>query len=188
MQLEFFMNMLTELIQLFVSVELPMELREKVAALAQELPEDSIKPVRPEDMHLTLKNIGGYTPETFKEIEQKLQTIEFSPFTVSLKGVMVLPNEDIPRIISVGVESEQNVLAEKVNEALEGIGISEFGEFPTHETIANVWKKTDLSKFLEKHKGEEFGTFEVNKFYLMQSYFDLENPRTYMVLAEFGSG
>jgi 2'-5' RNA ligase len=179
--------MFNKIISLFVCIEMPMELREKIAALAEELPEDMIKPVRPEDMHLTLKFIGEYNPELFEEIKQKLQTIEFSPFTVTLKGVMVQPNNETPRIISVGIDCEQNDLAEQVNRALEGIGVSEFSEFPTREIIANVQEFFDVSGFLGHHKDEEFGSFKVDKFYLMQSYNDLKNPKKYMVMAEFGS-
>jgi 2'-5' RNA ligase len=195
------MNMLTKIIEIFISIEVPMELRKKAAAIVKELPEETIKPIRSEDMHLKLAYFEHYRPERFNEIKQELATVEFFPFTITLKGVMVLPNQDTPRIISVGMDCEQNNLAEKVNEALEGIGISEFNEFPTRETIANVWNFFDVSKFLKKHKDEEFGSFKVNKFYLMQSYFDLDeqsssrardhrsrdlkNPKKYMVMSVF---
>ena len=178
----------TGLVRMFVSVEVPMELREKVAGLAKELPEDSVRPVKPDGMHLTLKFIGEVKPERMGEIEQRLRAVEFSPFTVSLKGTGVFPNEDYVRVAWVGVESGQlNDLAEKVIKALEGIGKKEDRGFSAHLTVARVKKKIDVKEFLEKHKDEEFGSFEVDRFFLMQSELEFGKPPKYTVLAEFAS-
>jgi 2'-5' RNA ligase len=184
------MNMISQIIEIFVSIEVPMELRKKAAAIVKELPEETIKPIRSEDMHLKLAHFEHYRPERFNEIKQELATVEFSPFTITLKGVELTPDIDHPRVIWVGVEREPSDLSKKVDKALEGIVEKRPCRIQERLQIADVWKweGADFSGFLKKHKDEEFGSFKVDKFYLMQSYFDLKNPRKYMVMREFGSG
>jgi 2'-5' RNA ligase len=175
-------------IRMFVSVELPLQLKEKIAALADELPEDAIKPVKAQNMHLTLKFIGEIPFAKLAEIEQKLRAVEFSAFTLSLKGAGVFPSEDYIRVVWVGAENERlNNLAKKVIEALSGIGKKDERGFSAHLTIARVRKKIDALGFLEKHKDEEFGSFEVTSFNLMQSVLEYGKPPKYNVLAEFAS-
>jgi 2'-5' RNA ligase len=174
--------------RVFVSVELPIELREKAALLADELPVDSIKPVKPESMHLTLKFIGEIPFDKLAEIEEKLRSVEFFPFDIELAGAGVFPNENYVRVIWIGVKSDQlNDLAAKVGEALAGIGKKESRGFSAHLTIARVKKKIDVSEFLLKHKNDEFGRVKVSKFYLMQSVLEFGKPPKYNVLAEFSS-
>jgi 2'-5' RNA ligase len=177
------------MIRLFVSVELPIELREKVAQLATELPQDSIKPVKPENMHLTLKFIGEVPMEKLAAIEESLRTVEFSPFDIELAGAGVFPNENYVRVVWVGVKSDVlNALAAKVEEALVGIGKKESRGFSAHLTVARVRKKIDVKQFLEKHADEKFGSAHVDKFSLMQSELEFGKPPKYTVLAEFEAG
>lgn len=180
------MNAKKDIIRTFVSVEMPIEIRENIAALAGELPQDSIRPVKPESMHLTLKFIGEIPSKQLADIEQKLRSVEFAPFNLTLKGAGVFPNENYIRVVWVGAESEElNNLAEKVLKALEGIGKKESRGFSAHLTIARVKKKIDVKQFLEKHAEEEFGTVEVNSFSLMQSELEFGKPPKYSVLASF---
>jgi 2'-5' RNA ligase len=180
------MNSKKDLFRVFVSVELPLELREKAAALCSELPADSIKPVKAENMHLTLKFIGEIPAKELAEIEQRLREVEFRPFSLSLSGVGVFPNENYIKVVWVGVKSDELTnLAAKIEEALAGIGKKESRGFSAHLTVARVKKKIDITEFLEKHKDEEFGSFEVTKFHLMQSILEYGKPPKYNVLAEF---
>jgi len=173
-------------LRLFVSVEIPEEIRRKIAALAEELPRDAITPVRPENMHLTLKFIGEVPAKQLADIERRLQTIEFAPFSLSLKGVGVFPSEAYIRVVWVGCENKQlSNLAEKIKEALAGIGKKEDRGFSVHLTIARVKRKIDVKGFLAKHKEEEFGTSEVRSFHLMQSELEMGKPPKYTTVEEF---
>jgi len=176
------------MIRLFVSVELPPELREKIALLAKELPADSIKPVAANSMHLTLKFIGEVQLEKLAGIEESLRMVEFTPFDIELIGTGVFPNESYVRVAWVGVRGpELDALAKKVEDALPGIGKKEEHGFSAHLTIARVKRKIDVSGFLSRHKGDVFGTVHVDKFHLMQSELEYGAPPKYTVLAEFGA-
>ncbi|MFH1393465.1 MAG: RNA 2',3'-cyclic phosphodiesterase [Candidatus Micrarchaeota archaeon] len=170
-------------LRLFVSVEVPQEIRKKVALLAKELPEDSIKPVMPENMHLTLKFIGETSEEKLEEIKEALRQISFSPFKCRINGVGVFPNEDYIRVVWAGVESpELDSLAKDVISALVRFGGD--SRFSAHLTLARVRKKIDVREFVANHKDDEFGEFEVNGFQLMKSMLSREGP-AYSVVARF---
>ncbi len=170
-------------LRLFVSVEVPAEIREKVAKLASELPEDSIRPVKPDRMHLTLKFIGETPEEKLDEIRKALSSVDFEPFICRIKGVGVFPNENYIKVVWAGVESpELDALAKKVIGSLKGFGRDD--RFSAHLTIARVRKKIDIGQFLEKYKDEDFGEFEVKSFSLMQSGLSREGP-AYSVVAKF---
>jgi len=195
-------------LRLFVSVEIPEGIRRKIAALAKELPHDAITPVRPENMHLTLRFIGEVPAEQLAEIGERLRAVEFAPFSLSLKGVGVFPSEDYIRVVWVGCENEQlSNLAEKIEKALAGIGtlsaakkaadvrLAPFGSkrekeergFSAHLTIARVKRKIDVKKFLLSHVDEEFGTCDVRSFNLMQSELEMGKAPRYIVVEEFGA-
>ncbi len=175
-------------VRLFVSVELPELIKSKLASLSDEFPSDSITPVRPENMHLTLKFIGEVPLAAIANIEQKLQLIEFDSFSLSLKSVGVFPNENYVRVVWVGCESEELVsLAKKINKALADIGKKDDREFSAHLTIARVKQKIDVRDFLNAHANEEFGSFEVRSFQLMRSELAFGKPPKYSIVKSFES-
>jgi len=177
-----------ERIRMFVSVEIPEEVRKKAAGLSKELPPDSITPVKPENMHLTLRFIGEVPGKMIEEIKERLSGVKFEKFNLSLKGAGVFPNENYVRVVWVGAENEKlKELANNVIGALRGIGKEEERGFSAHLTIARVKKKIDVKDFLQKHSNDEFGSFYVDQFYLMRSELKPGQPPKYTVLAALES-
>jgi 2'-5' RNA ligase len=173
-------------IRLFVSIEVPDSIKEKIAALAKELPADSIKPVPVENMHLTLSFLGRINTKRLVEIEANLRAIEFSPFELNFKGVGIFPSIDYVKVVWAGTKSEElNSLAGKIADALTGIVKKEEREFSAHLTIARVRKKIDVVEFLQKHKDDEFGSFTASKFNLMQSELFYGGSPKYTVVSVF---
>jgi 2'-5' RNA ligase len=176
--------------RLFVAVPVPEKIKERIAELGKEIIGDSangIVPVKPQNMHLTLKFIGETDESNVKELEQKLSNVQAPKFNCKLRGVGVFPNESYVRVVWVGVESNNALecLAKKIMDALKGCeGHGQDEEFSAHLTIARVKKKLDVRAFLQKHKNEEFGSFEVSEFYLMQSVLKPSGPE-YKVIATF---
>jgi 2'-5' RNA ligase len=139
-------------------------------------------------MHLTLRFIGEVSANTLADIEQKLRTIEFAPFSLSLKGVGVFPNENYVRVVWIGCENEElKGLAKKIEDALTGIGKEDARGFSAHLTIARVKNKIDVKAFLKAHAYEEFGSFEVRSFQLMRSELAFGKPPKYSVVKSFES-
>ena len=173
-------------IRLFVSIEVPNGIKEKIAALGLDLPKDAIKIVPVENMHITLSFIGRVNITKLTEIEANLRAIPFSPFELSFSGTGVFPSPEYVKVVWAGAKSEElNLLAEKVGQALVGIVEKEGQEFSAHLTIARVRKKIDVTDFLAKHKDDEFGSFIVRQFNLMQSELSYGDTPKYSVLSEF---
>jgi len=171
--------------RLFVAVGLPDELRTKLHSLARELALEGVKFVEKDNIHLTLKFIGDVPEEKIPEIKEKLGKIKFKKFTCSVSGVGVFPDPEYIRIVWAGLKcDEMPKLAAEVETALEGIGKKENRPFSSHVTIARVKRKIDAKEFLEKHKEDNFGEFDIPEFVLMQSELSREGP-TYTVLKKF---
>lgn len=171
--------------RLFVAVELPEMLRNKIHALAAELPQDGIKAVEKENIHVTLKFLGDTPSEKIREIEEKLQRISFSPFHCLISGVGVFPNPNYIRVVWVGLQCmEMQKLAAETEKALAGFGKEEDHPFSAHITIARVKGKIDVTQFLAKHANESFGEMSVSEFVLMESRLASGGP-AYTVLKRF---
>jgi 2'-5' RNA ligase len=173
--------------RLFVAVPVPGDLRVKIAALADEIRQDGIVPVRPDNMHLTLRFIGDMDERKLASLEQMLRGIRFAGFGCSVKGVGVFPSESYVKVVWAGVESGGALesLASDVQDALRGFGGDE--RFSAHVTIARVKRKTELGGFLEKHGNDSFGSFTVSSFELIESVLGPDGPR-YTTIAEFAAG
>ncbi len=170
-------------IRSFIAINIPEELKAKISLLKKDLNIDGIKYVKEENLHITLKFLGDVANTKIAEIEKVLREIKFKNFTVCLHSVGVFPNENYIRIVWVGCESKALVeLADKINNLLSGMFKKE--SFSAHLTIARVKRNVDFSEFLNKHKNENFGEFEVSSFELKMSELDREGPN-YSTLAEF---
>ncbi|MFZ5501132.1 MAG: RNA 2',3'-cyclic phosphodiesterase, partial [Candidatus Micrarchaeota archaeon] len=147
---------------------------------------DGLVPVKPENMHLTLKFIGEADESGAGKIEEKLRAISFAPFRCSLRGVGVFPDEHHIRVVWAGCESGGALekLAKDVMDALSGYGDDK--PFSAHLTIARVKRKLDLKGFLQKHRDEPFGEFEAKEFHLIKSELKPGGPE-YSALARFGT-
>jgi 2'-5' RNA ligase len=170
--------------RLFVEVPLPEELKERLGKLGREIEQEGIKLVKPENMHATLKFLGEVPEGKLADIKERLGRIKFGSFSCSMKGVGVFPDESYIRVVWTGLESGGRLdeLAKDVIGSLSGYGKD--NRFSAHITIARVKKKVDLKTFLDKYRKDEFGSFTVNSFNLMQSVLSREGPE-YTVLASF---
>lgn len=170
--------------RLFVAVPVPQGLRERIAALGDELGQDGIVPVKPENMHLTLKFIGDTEERKLASLEQALRGIRFAAFGCTVKGVGVFPNENYVKVVWAGVESGGALesLAKDVQDALRGFGGDE--RFSAHITIARVKRKADLGGFLGKHRNDDFGQFTISSFELIESVLGPGGPK-YSTIATF---
>ncbi|MDH3795179.1 MAG: RNA 2',3'-cyclic phosphodiesterase, partial [Nitrosopumilus sp.] len=60
------------------------------------------KPVETKNFHFTLQFLGEISEEIKHKIIQALHTIEFSSFSITLKGVGAFPKLKFPRVIWIG--------------------------------------------------------------------------------------
>ena len=170
--------------RLFVAIPVPLGVRQKAAELGKELTQDGIVPVRPENMHVTLKFLDEVDEKKLGDVEAKLREVEFEAFDCETKGVGVFPDETYIRVVWAGIESggRLKALANKVIGALSDYGGDT--RFSAHLTIARVKRKVDLGGFLGKHREDAFGTFSVSGFELIQSELGPGGPK-YTTIASF---
>ena len=161
--------------RLFVSVELPKELREKIyGELSEKL--WGLRVVAKENLHLTICFIGEENEET---VSEKLSGIGFEKFKVRLKGIGKFGKN----VVWLGAESEElKALAEKVCGAL---GIEQ--EFSGHLTLARSSKKGNFFGCFDRIRGNELDEeFEVKNFSLMKSTLTPAGP-VYKVMGKFSA-
>jgi 2'-5' RNA ligase len=119
---------MSETIRTFIAFELPPGVIALLGNVQPELKRLKIRVrwVRPENIHLTLKFLGNISPEDIDQIGTAMAAAaaDFSPVTVSVRGLGVFPGIKRPRVIWVGLSGDirsllalQHRLEEKLAEA-----------------------------------------------------------------------
>ena len=158
--------------RLFTAIDFPDHIREQISSLFFGLP--SAKWVKPEQIHLTLRFIGEVDGHVFRCIADELETVKAEPFSLTLKGVGHFPPKKKPRVLWIGIEHNEKLVAlrNKVESALVRAGLEpEKRKFSPHITIArfktpNVEK---ISRFIAGNNLFATESFEVNEFHLYSS-------------------
>lgn len=136
-----------ESVRLFVSVELPEEVKRELGKLGDRLRSnglETLKWVAPENIHITLKFLGYVQPGIIKDIilEINKASSAFGPFDIGLKGLGVFPALSRPQVLWVGLSGEVGrlqILAGQLEEKLMGLGFAaEKRRFIPHLTLARV--------------------------------------------------
>ncbi len=131
-------------------------------------------PVDPKNFHFTLQFLGEISEEISQKIIQALRKIEFSSFSVNLKGVGAFPKSKFPRVIWVGTDNDGGnmliQLSKKVEKALEPLGFFSDKPFKPHITVFRIKKKIgDITNELDRQKTVDFGIQEVTNLKLKKS-------------------
>ena len=164
--------------RLFVALEVPAEVRERLATLVAELRRIDAAPkwVRAENLHVTLKFIGHVRAEALPAIEMALGGVRAaSAIEVKFRGLGFFPHEKRPSVFWAGIEAGEALtrLAAEVDSACAAAGIPrEEKRFKPHLTLAR-FKDAKLSANLraaaEAHATDSFGELLAEEFHLMES-------------------
>jgi len=139
------------------------------------------KPVESENFHFTLQFLGEVSEEISQKIIQALRKIEFSSFSVNLKGVGAFPKSKSPRVVWVGTDNDGGnmliQLSKKVEKALEPLGFFSDKPFRPHITVFRIKKKIgDITNELNSQKTIDFGMQEVTNLKLKKSELTPNGP------------
>jgi len=139
------------------------------------------KPVETKNFHFTLQFLGEISEEISQKIIQALRKIEFSSFSVNLKGVGAFPKSKFPRVIWVGTDNDGGnmliQLSKKVEKALEPLGFFSDKPFKPHITVFRIKKKIgDITNELNRQKTIDFGIQEVTNLKLKKSELTPDGP------------
>lgn len=125
--------------RLFVALDLPWSLRNRLAMLAGGLP--GVRWVPPENYHLTLRFIGDAPAHRAEEIDLALAGLRAPGFPLTLTGLGTFAKSGRPVSLWVGVERNLALdhLQTKIENALQRIGLEpERRRFVPHVTLARL--------------------------------------------------
>ena len=163
--------------RLFVAIEVSPEVREGITEFVSRMEPRFAKArwARPEGLHITLKFLGHVPDEKLSIIQKKLEAINGSRFSLSVRDVGVFPNAKSPRVLWVGLNAAPELanLAEQVETALNPLGFErEKRAFTPHVTLARFKeheKKVDVVSVLSSAPKAGFGTMTATEFHLYES-------------------
>jgi 2'-5' RNA ligase len=174
-----------EKIRTFIAIELDESIKDSLIKLQERLkgeaPRGSVRWVRPEGIHLTLKFLGDVPANQIGEITRALARScqGFAPFYLSCGGLGCFPNLKRPRVLWVGIQEETGTLAQlqkAIEENVAPLGYpTEKRKFSPHLTLGRVQRRVssgDQRRLGELVKVSEIGTLsqmQVKSVNLMRS-------------------
>ena len=174
-----------EKIRTFIAIELDESIKVSLTKLQERLkgqvPQGSVRWVRSEGIHLTLKFLGDVSADQIGEITRALQRScqGFAPFSFSCGGLGCFPDLKRPRVVWVGIQEETGTLAQlqkAIEENVSPLGYPpEKRKFSPHLTLGRVQRRVssgDLRRLGELVGASEIGTLsqmQVKSVNLMRS-------------------
>jgi RNA 2',3'-cyclic 3'-phosphodiesterase len=165
--------------RLFVAVNLPPEIRDRLAAVQDRLRrvQADVSWVRAENVHVTLKFLGETEEKRLKRICPALAEVAraVASIPIEVTGIGSFGGR-IPRVVWVGVGDGAEALAQLaggVEVALARVGVPKDRRgFTAHLTLGRVRSSRNaegLVAGLGEFRAEKFGTFTATQFDLMES-------------------
>jgi 2'-5' RNA ligase len=155
------------------------EVESAIAEFVESLRElrSGVRWVRPANLHLTLRFLGDTVNRNLLQpLNQTLNQItsQTSPFMLHARGTEAFPNLDRPRIIWIGLVSEQLIrLAQQVEGAVVQTGFMPEGRpYTPHLTIGRVrdlhgWQR--IRHVLDESPNQDFGSALISEMTLYRS-------------------
>jgi 2'-5' RNA ligase len=164
----------------FFAVELPERLRGGIAALQSELAVtgESVRWVRPESLHVTLRFIGEIPVPTAESLGREFATgvAPVPPFELEVRGAGCFPRSGPPRVLWVGLRQgtdQLTALFRHLEDNLRRLGFPpERRPFAPHLTVGRVRGRggARLRSALERFRDHQWGRLAVDEFVLMESH------------------
>jgi 2'-5' RNA ligase len=164
--------------RLFVALEIPSGVRENLAGLIERLRAVSPRTrwVREENLHVTLKFIGGVSETKLGAIRGALAGVRSDqPVTLEFRGLGFFPNEKHPLVFWAGIDASPNLktLAAAIEQTMEQFGIPrEQRTFSPHLTLARFepLRLTErLRAAIQESASRGFGSLRTSQFHLIES-------------------
>ena len=167
------------MVRLFVGVELPEDVRERLATLCAGVP--GARWVPPENLHLTLRFIGEVDGGEAEDIYHALSAVRPRSFDITLSGVGHFGTSSEVKSLWVGVERNAELVAlrDRIESALVRVGLEPEGRrFTPHVTLARL-RDTPVhrvSTFLAHNSLFRAGPIRVEHFTLFSSFLQGSGP------------
>ena len=184
---------MSEQIRSFIAFDIENEQVLSRLSAAQELLVETgadLKPVEPQNIHVTIRFLGDISPGMVDKIYETMKNVKFSPFTIQLRGLGVFPSINYPRVVwagmTEGVEQLRNIFTQ-LEPQIRALGFAADAHgFSPHLTIARVRSginKQRLAELVMKKGDFEFGIIKADCLRLKRSQLSPKGP-TYTTLRE----
>jgi len=150
-----------------VAIELTDEARKEIVRVQKvlgKLSDGVYKLSSAESLHLTLYFCGEMEEESATKIGDALEALSVEEFDVRLGGLKLLPQDDVPRVLGVSVESsgrELKAFQQRIHDVC--FALAEFKEvrpFVPHVTFARLAKDVPASAKVVKRSVANLGKIE----------------------------
>lgn len=165
------------MIRLFVALELPSEIRDRLAMLSTGI--DGARFVASENLHITLRFIGDVEEPVIDDIVAPLARIRAEPFPVTLTGAGHFESGRRVRAVWIGVEKSRPLmeLQERIEAAVARAGLPPEGRrFVPHITMARLRNVAPgaIRGWLSNSTLFRAVPFQANRFVLFSSHLGRE--------------
>lgn len=173
--------------RLFVGVQLPQDVRDRLARLSSGLP--GARWIAPENLHVTLRFIGDADGPLEEDIDTALSSVDAPGFPLTLAGIDQFGRGHMAHTAWVGIAAQPALvhLRDKVESVLVRAGLEpERRKYTPHVTLARL-KKTPPRKIADWAAaiGDiNIGPFPITSFQLFRSHLG-RGPVHYEVLADY---
>ncbi len=144
-------------IRTFFAIEIPDTIILKLKQIQDKIKahDFSIKWVKPENIHLTIRFLGDIESSDVEHIGDLAENVvkSFESVSICAKGIGAFPNLRRPRVVWAGLAGQIDILQqlkENFDSAFETAGIPREGiKFKGHLTLGRIKKNFDTRKFSE---------------------------------------
>ncbi|WP_455278473.1 RNA 2',3'-cyclic phosphodiesterase [[Eubacterium] cellulosolvens] len=175
-----------EKIRAFIAVDIESEeFRNQILKIQRKISDigTDIKPVAPENIHLTLRFLGEIETNLMEKIIDIMKLIEFQPFEIRFKGTGAFPSIRKINVIWIGLERGQEELT-RISRSLESqLRELEFPPdkkgFSPHITIARLRSgrnKDAVADLLYEYKEKSYGSMKAQSIKLKKSVLTPQGP------------
>ena len=132
--------------RVFICVEMPEEVIKEIARVQEQIDKKLKfvgKTTELENLHLTLKFFGEINDQKIKEVDARLQNVEFKSMKARLGNIGLFTYHNKPRILWVKILGDVRGLQKQIDSALESLFPIE-ERFMSHMTIARIKYVEDI--------------------------------------------
>lgn len=126
------------------------------------------------DIHITMKFLGDTDLKKIELLKERMNILSsHEPFNIDLKGLGAFPNARSPKVVWIGVHSNEVLenIADQITTMLDSLSVNyDDKPFKGHVTVARVnYSDPGLSKVIDSHQDTEFGSFTCSEIKIMKS-------------------
>ncbi|MGE0009211.1 MAG: RNA 2',3'-cyclic phosphodiesterase [Candidatus Babeliales bacterium] len=169
--------------RIFVALEFPEQVKDILVAIQRKILDlgcGDLRLVLRDQLHLTLHFFGEVPENKVSALRLALDAIKFSPFTVRLGQLGILPQNKDLRIVYIDLLGQELLeLVAHIQSIAKEYAVVEDRAFLSHITIARVKFIKDQIKFLERLERIDIPscTFKINSFVLKESKLTAEGAQ-----------